>query len=74
MKEARKWISVAREAFHVDMGVMTAKEKSIYRAFIELDDWIGHLEKVIEDMAQQLVREDRAYTADVLREKAKEGK
>jgi hypothetical protein len=45
MTEARKWIVVARDAFHYDMGVMTAKEKSIYKAFIELDDRVKELEK-----------------------------
>ena len=45
MNESSKWIAVARESFRVDMGVMTAKEKSIYRAFIELDDRTGLLEQ-----------------------------
>ena len=48
MNDSRKWIAAAREAYPYDMGVMTAKEKSIYRAFIELDDRIALLEKVAE--------------------------
>ena len=44
LKEAREWIAAAHESFRVDMGVMTPKEKSVYRAFIALEARIAELE------------------------------
>lgn len=37
LAEFLQWVHAAKDAFHYDMGVLTAKEKSIYRAFIAAD-------------------------------------
>ena len=55
MKEALKWIATAHESFRVDMGVMTAREKSIYRAFIALEARIAELEAENKRMKRDLL-------------------